>query len=302
MTAVSRLRELLSRPQTHFILACYDALSTRMVAQAGYPLAFLSGYGVSASRLGLPDIGYSTQTEVVAQVRDICGPLPGFPLIVDADTGYGNAMNVRRTVVELARAGAAALLLEDQVTPKKCGHIGPRAVVSRQEARMKIRAAVDARRESGQDIVIVARTDARRLLGFDEALKRCLDFQEEGADMVFMEALQDVGEMQRFVRAMALPTWGNNSRGQENYMSYLPRATLRDIGFRIVTDPTLLFSVAQALRQHLEAHRADDEAAYPPQISFAQMNAILGLADHTAIEDRYAPAAQAEAQAGTRAS
>lgn len=292
MTAAPRLRELLAHPQTHFILACYDALSARMIAQAGYPLGFLSGYAVSATRLGLPDIGYSTLTEVAAQVRDICGPLPGFPLIADADTGYGNAMNARRTVVEIARAGAAGLLLEDQFTPKKCGHIGPRAVISRQEARLKIRAAVEARRESGHDIVIVARTDARRLLGFEEALKRCLDFQEEGADMVFMEALQDVGEMERFVNAMAIPTWGNNSRGQENYMSYLPRATLRDIGFRIVTDPTLLFSVAHAIRQHLDAHRADDETTYPPQATFAQMNAILGLADHTALENRYAPAAE----------
>ncbi|MCJ0765502.1 isocitrate lyase/PEP mutase family protein [Variovorax terrae] len=290
MNAVTRLRELLARPDTHFIPACYDALSTRMIAHAGYPLAFLSGYGVSASRLGLPDIGYSTQTEVAAQVRDICGPLPGFPLIADADTGYGNAMNARRTVTEFARAGAAGLLLEDQITPKRCGHIGPRAVVSRQEARMKIRAAVDARRESGLDIVILARTDARRLLGFEEALARCLDFQAEGADIVFMEALQDVGEMRRFVRAMEVATWGNNSRGQENHMAYLSRAEVRDIGFRIVTDPTLLFSVAHAIEQHLAAHRADDEAAYPPQVTFGQMNTILDLGRHTSVEARYAAA------------
>lgn len=287
MDATPRLRELLAQPITHFIPACYDALSARMVRDAGYPLVFLSGYGVSATRLGLPDIGFLTQTEIVAQVRDMTANLPGFPVIADADTGHGSAMNVRRTVIELARAGAAGLQIEDQVFPKRCGHIGAKAVVPRAEARAKIRAAVDARADSGRDIVIMARTDARKLTSFDDAMERCLDFQAEGADIIFMEALQDVDEMKKFVRALKVPAWGNNSRGRESFMLYLDRPTVRDIGFRIVTDPTLLFSVTAAIRTHLAAHTADDESVYPQQVSFGQMNEIIGLPQFIEIEQRY---------------
>lgn len=289
MDATQRLRQLLAEPTTHFIPACYDALSARMVRDAGYPLAFLSGYGVSATRLGLPDIGFLTQTEIVAQVRELTANLPGFPVIADADTGHGNALNTRRTVIELARAGAAGLQIEDQVFPKRCGHLGPRPVIPRQEARAKIRAAVDAREASGRDIVIMARTDARRLEGFDAAMERCLDFEAEGADIIFMEALQDVDEMKAFVNALRTPAWGNNSRGQESYMLYLDRGTVRDIGFRIVTDPTLLFSVAATIGAHLAAHRADDESAYPAQVTFTEMNHIMGLPQFNQLDERYQP-------------
>ena len=287
MNAVENLRQLLAEPTTHFVPACYDAMSARMMRNAGYPLTFLSGYQVSATRLGLPDTGYLTLTEMSAQVRDVTTHLPGFPVIVDADTGYGNAMNVRRTVMELRKAGAAGLLLEDQVMPKRCGHIGAKAVVSRQEAVAKIRAAVEARQTSGEDIVILARTDARRLHGFEEAMQRCLEFQAAGADIVFMEALQDIDEMKAFVERMDVPTLGNNSRGGETYMRYLDRKTVREIGFRIVIDPSLLYSVAGAIQAHLAAHMADDETAYPSQVSFAQLNEIVGLSMLNDIERRY---------------
>lgn len=287
MNAVENLRKLLAEPVTHFVPACYDAMSARMMRNAGYPLTFLSGYQVSATRLGLPDTGYLTLTEMTAQVRDVTTHLRGFPVIVDADTGYGNAMNVRRTVMELRKAGAAGLLLEDQVMPKRCGHIGAKAVISREEAVAKIRAADEARQTSGEDMVILARTDARRLLGFDEAMQRCLEFQNAGADIVFMEALQDVDEMKAFVEHMSVPTLGNNSRGGENYMRYLDRETLQEIGFRIVIDPSILYSVAGAIQAHLAAHMADDEAAYPSQVSFAQLNEIVGLSALNEIERRY---------------
>ncbi|MEA3102825.1 MAG: hypothetical protein QOF74_7065 [Caballeronia mineralivorans] len=287
MNAVENLRQLLVEPTTHFVPACYDAMSARMMRNAGYPLTFLSGYQVSATRLGLPDTGYLTLSEMTAQVRDVTTHLPGFPVIVDADTGYGNAMNVRRTVMELRKAGAAGLMLEDQVMPKRCGHIGAKAVISRPEAVAKIRAAVDARETLGEDIVILARTDSRRLLGFEEAMQRCLEFQAAGADIVFMEALQDIDEMKEFVERMDVPTLGNNSRGGETYMRYLDRQTVREIGFRVVIDPSLLYSVAGAIQAHLAAHLADDEAAYPSQVSFAQLNEIVGLSMLNEIERRY---------------
>jgi 2-methylisocitrate lyase-like PEP mutase family enzyme len=189
--------------------------------------------------------------------------------------------------MELSKAGAAGLMLEDQVMPKRCGHIGAKAVISRQEAVAKIRAAADARKESGRDIVILARTDSRRLLGFDEALQRCREFQAAGADIVFMEALQNVDEMKEFVRAMDVPTLGNNSRGNETYMHYLDRQVLREIGFRVVIDPSLLYSVASAIRMHLAAHLADKESVYPPQVSFSELNEIVGLPTLTDIEQRY---------------
>src|SRR5437763_13200696 len=138
---------------------CFDALSTKLIAAAGYQAAFMSGFAVSAVRLGLPDTGLISFGEMLDSLRSCCGAIPGFPVIGDGDTGYGNALNVQRTVVEYARAGAAAVMIEDQVSPKKCGHTRGKQVIGREEARMKIRAAVDARRDA--DLLIIARNDAR---------------------------------------------------------------------------------------------------------------------------------------------
>ena len=165
---------------------CYDALSAKLVADAGYKVTFMSGFGVSAARLGLPDTGLISFSEMLDSLRNCCSAAAKIPLIGDGDTGYGNALNVQRTVVEYARAGAAAVMIEDQVSPKKCGHTRGKQVITRDEARMKIRAAVEAR--SGVDILIMARTDARAVHGFDEALARCRDFEAEGADIIFLEA------------------------------------------------------------------------------------------------------------------
>src|SRR5436190_7111058 len=148
---------------------CYDALSAKLVADAGYKVTFMSGFAVSAARLGLPDTGLISFSEMLDTLRNCCAAT-AIPMIGDGDTGYGNALNVQRTVVEYARAGAAAVMIEDQLSPKKCGHTRGKQVVSRAEARMKIRAAVDACAEA--DILIMARTDARALHGFDEALAR----------------------------------------------------------------------------------------------------------------------------------
>jgi 2-methylisocitrate lyase-like PEP mutase family enzyme len=184
VTPAQRLRELLAQPNVEIMPGCYDALSAKLVADAGYKVTFMSGFAVSAARLGLP--GHRADF-VHRDARTACAtavPAPGkMPLIGDGDTGYGNALNVQRTVVEYARAGAACVMIEDQVSPKKCGHTRGKQVISREEARMKIRAAVDARADA--DILIMARTDARAVHGFDEALARCSDFEAEGADIIF---------------------------------------------------------------------------------------------------------------------
>ena len=207
MTPAQQLRDLLAQPDLEIMPGCYDALSAKLVADAGYKVTFMSGFAVSAARLGLPDTGLISFSEMLDSLRNCCSAAAKIPLIGDGDTGYGNALNVQRTVVEYARAGAAAVMIEDQVSPKKCGHTRGKQVITRDEARMKIRAAVEAR--SGVDILIMARTDARAVHGFDEALARCRDFEAEGADIIFLEAPETEDEMRRFCAAMHKPCMAN---------------------------------------------------------------------------------------------
>src|SRR5258708_15506658 len=206
-TPAQRLRELLAQPNIEIMPGCYGALSAKLVADAGYKITFMSGFAVSAARLGLPDTGLISFTEMLDSLRNCCSAASGIPLVGDGDTGYGNALNVQRTVVEYARAGAAAVMIEDQLSPKKCGHTRGKQVISRDEARMKIRAAVEAR--SDADILILARTDARAVHGFDDALARCRDFEAEGADIIFLEAPETEGEMRAFCSAMRKPCMAN---------------------------------------------------------------------------------------------
>src|SRR5215831_14633138 len=169
MTPAQKLREVLVAPGLEVVPGCFDALSAKLAADAGFKVTFMSGFAVSAARLGQPDTGLISFGEMLDNLRNCVSGAARIPLIGDGDTGYGNALNVQRTVVEYARAGAAAVMIEDQVSPKKCGHTRGKQVVSREEARVKIRAAVEAR----ADILIMARTDARAVHGFDEALARC---------------------------------------------------------------------------------------------------------------------------------
>ena len=175
-----RLRSLLAEPGLLLVPSCFDALSAKLIERAGFRLAFMSGFAVSAARLGLPDTGLISFGELLDQGRNLCAAVK-IPVIGDGDTGFGNAVNVKRTVEGYARAGFAAVMIEDQVAPKRCGHTAGKAVVPRAEALTRIRAAVDAR-EEGADILILARTDARGPLGFDEALERCRAFADLGAD------------------------------------------------------------------------------------------------------------------------
>ena len=163
-TAANRLRKLLDRPEILHIPGCHDALSASLIEQAGFEAAFMSGFAVSASRLGLPDTGLISYNELLDQGRNICSRV-NIPIFGDGDTGFGNALNIKRTVEGYARAGFACIMLEDQVMPKRCGHTKGKDIVSRDEAYSRIQAAVDARNE-GTDILIIARTDARAILGW----------------------------------------------------------------------------------------------------------------------------------------
>ena len=189
----------------------YDALTARIAARVGFDVVFISGYSVSAARLGEPDFGFLTQTEMAEAARSVVR-VSSAPVIVDADTGYGNALNVMRAVSDLQDAGAAGVFLEDQVWPKKCGHMKGKRVVDVEEHAAKIRAAADARGE--RDLFIVARTDARQPLGLDAAIERCLAYKEAGADALFVEAPESEDELREIAVPAAWSFGGEHDRAR----------------------------------------------------------------------------------------
>jgi 2-methylisocitrate lyase-like PEP mutase family enzyme len=217
-------------------------------------------------------------------LRNCCAAANPVPLIGDGDTGYGNALNVQRTVIEYARAGAAGVMIEDQVNPKKCGHTRGKQVIPRQEARMKIRAAVDAR--ANADILIMARTDARAVHGFDEALARCKDFEAEGADIIFLEAPETEDEMRRFCRAMTKPCMANMVPGGKTPVLSLHK--LQQVGYKLALYPVMLLSSAiAAMQATLAALRPESNLPQPPAISFAELQSVVGFPSYWERETKY---------------
>lgn len=283
-TAAAKLRARLAQPDFIMMPACHDALSARLIEEAGYPVGFMSGFTVAAARLALPDTGLASFAEVLDSVRAICTAAPNLLLIADGDTGYGNAINAKRTVREFARAGTAGIMIEDQVSPKRCGHTRGKQVVSQAEARMRIRAAIDARSET--DIVIMARTDARAVHGFDDALERCQLFVEEGADIIFLEAPESVDEMRRFCTAIPKPCMANMV--EDGATPILPPAELAALGYRIAVYPLVMLSAAiTAMRQSLHALKPGSTVAMPDHASFAAIKTLVGFDDYYREEERY---------------
>ncbi len=284
MTPAQRLREILAQPNLEIMPGCYDALSAKLVADAGFRVTFMSGFAVSAARLGLPDTGLISFTEMLDSLRNCCSAAGKVPLIGDGDTGYGNALNVQRTVVEYARAGAGAVMIEDQVSPKKCGHTRGKQVVSRDEARMRIRAAVEA--AAGSDILVMARTDARAVHNFDEALARCKDFEAEGADIIFFEAPETEDEMRQFCKTMKKPCMANLVPGGKTPV--LPPATLQQIGYKLALYPVMLLSSSiAAMQATLAALRPGSTAPQPPSVGFTELQGIVGFPAYWDQETRY---------------
>lgn len=290
MTVGSDLRRLLQGPDLLTVPTCFDALSARLAREAGFPVGFMSGAAVAATRLGMPDTGLITMREMADQLRCICNAVPGLPVIGDGDTGYGNALNVRRTVTEYAQAGAACVMIEDQVTPKRCGHFEGKQVLPRDEARMKIRAAVDAARETG--ILVLARTDARAVHGFEAAIERCRDFEEEGADIVFLEAPVSEQELRDFVRAMRQPAMANIVEGGKTPV--VPPEGLKEMGVKLAVYHPMLFSAMRAMRDALAALRAGQADRAPPVASFDEFKRLAGLPEYDRMAAGYAtPAGKA---------
>ncbi|MAC78806.1 MAG: carboxyvinyl-carboxyphosphonate phosphorylmutase [Rhodobacteraceae bacterium] len=286
MLPADTLRALLAQDACHIMPCCFDALSAKLIQQEGYPLTFMSGFAASASRIGAPDLGLMSYSEVLDQARNITDAID-IPLIGDGDTGYGNAMNVRRTVAGFAKAGCASVMIEDQLAPKRCGHTPGKAVVSRDEAFDRIRAAVDERhalRARGRDILILARTDARHEHGLGEAIERAAMFAELGADILFVEAPRDVDEMTRVCADLPGPKMANIVEGGQT--PDLSNAELRDIGYSIAAYPlSLMASAMQAMVTTLRAMRQDQR---PGQMDFVELRKRIGFDDYYEASEAYA--------------
>ena len=248
--ATTRLRELIGRGPTLYVPGCYNAMSAKVLEGAGFGAIYMTGYGTSLSLTGLPDVGLTTMSEMVANARYIASAVR-IPLIADADTGFGNAINVIRTVREYIGAGVAGIHLEDQVNPKRCGHVAGRLVIPMEEAVGKIRAAADTRNEHDPDFVLVARTDARGAHGgsLDEAIGRVNAYLEAGADLAFVEGPTTAEEVRRILKEVKGPVFYNMT-------GVSPRFTLeemRAMGIAVCISPNAMLRSALGAMHDLAA-------------------------------------------------
>jgi methylisocitrate lyase len=285
MTAAQQIRAAVAE-RAVLMPGVYDALTARIAARVGFDVVFISGYSVSAARLGEPDFGFLTGSEMAEAARAVCRVAKA-PVIVDADTGYGNALNVMRAVRELQDAGAAGVFLEDQVWPKKCGHMQGKRVVDVEEHASKIRAACDARGE--RDLFVVARTDARQPLGLEAAIERCLAYKEAGADALFVEAPESEGELERIAEALPGPLVANMI--ERGVTPQLTRTRLEQLGFNLIVCPLAgLFAAARAVWDVLAELRDQETTAgaLDRMLAFDDFNELVELEARYADEARYA--------------
>jgi len=263
----------------------FDTLSAMIAQRVGYPMGFVSGYSVAATMIGEPDLGLLTQTEMIERARRICMSV-NIPIIVDADTGYGNPLNVHRTVQELIAAGAAGCFLEDQVWPKRCGHMRGKRIIEREEYVQKIRAAVDAR--AGRDFFIVARTDALAAVDMDEAIRRVTEARAAGADASFVEAPGSLEQLAEIGRRAPAPNVANMIEGGRTPV--LSKEQLHAMGFHLILHPLAgLFAAAKAMEiVYARLHATGSSAgAAAPQMDFAQFNELIGVDRKYALAERF---------------
>jgi len=284
--APARLRELLNSGQTVVAPGAFDPLAARLVEEAGFAAVYMTGFGTSAALLGRPDVGLLTMTEMADSAGRIAACVD-IPLIADADTGYGNPLNVIRTVGAYEAAGVAGLHIEDQVAPKKCGHMEGKQVIGADEMAQKVRAAVDARIDP--DFVIIARTDARAVEGLDSALDRARRYRDAGADVLFIEALVSEAEIEAAAAAFPdVPLLFNWAEGGKTPPVSLGRLT--ELGYRIVIFPigTLLAATAAMRRILQEIAAAGTPASLLGELpTFGEFTDFIGLPEVRGIEQRY---------------
>lgn len=293
MLVTSRLRELLAGPNLVVAPGAYDALSARLVAQAGFSAAYMTGFGTAASTLGQPDVGLVTMSEMVNRAAALTSVMGDCPLIADADTGYGNPINIRRTLREYERAGVAAIHIEDQVWPKKCGHMEGKQVIPMEEMVQKIRAAVDAREDP--DLIIIGRTDANGVYGLEEAIRRAKAYRNAGADMLLIEALRSREEMlivtDTFRDVPLVFNWVESGK-----TPLLSLDEIHYLGFKLVLfSVSLLFAATHnvlALLELLKQGRTSKDFA-EQMVTFSQFTEHVGLPAIQSLERRYGLAQEA---------
>jgi len=280
------LRRLVDQKAGVVIPGAYDGVSAKLVERAGFPAVYMTGYGTSASRLGLPDLGFAGLAEMADHARNMAAAVD-VPLIADADTGYGNALSVRRTVAAYEAAGVAALHIEDQVAPKRCGHLSGHQVIPRGEFAGKIRAAAEARTDP--DLLIIARTDAISAMDVDEALRRGEAAAKAGADVLFVEAPRDEAQVERIARELGTPLLYNYAPGGRSPL--LPFARLRSLGFAIILLPvdTLLVAVKAMADFLREVKTRDDVLSLADRyVAFREFNDLIGVNAQLALAQQYA--------------
>ena len=281
LSPADSLRKLLDRPSLLSMPGCHDAISAKLCEQAGFETAFMSGFAVSASRLGLPDTGLISYAELLNQGQNICEAV-SIPIWGDGDTGFGNAINIKRTVKGYAKAGFACIMLEDQIAPKRCGHTKGKSIVSRDEAAMRIQAAVDARNE-GADILIMARTDARATDSLEEAITRCQMFHEIGADINFLEAPESIEEMQQYCSQVDGYKVANLI--EHGKTPLLHHDQLEAMGYKIAVYPLTLLNVSiQAMQQSLVALKNGEKTSV---MDFNDLTKAVGFPEYYDEEEQY---------------
>ena len=275
MNIRKQFRRLVEAEEILVMPGAYDALSAKLIEAAGFDAAYLTGYGQAASKLGAPDVGLMSMAEMLERTADMVAAV-NIPVACDADTGFGNTVNVIRTIREYERAGAAAIQLEDQIMPKKCGHMLGRQIISAEEMAEKIRGAVAAR--SDPDFLIIARTDARTTHGVEEAIRRGKLYEEAGADIIFIESLESVEEMKQINREITKPTIANMVEGGRT--PFLSAKELQEIGYNMVVyHIATLYTATKAVYDMLVNFRKNGTpAAYKDKmVDFSQFNEFIGL-------------------------
>jgi len=278
------LRERLSRPEILVAPGVHDALAAKIAERAGFEAVYFTGAGFSYTHLGTPDLGLVSLSETVWRLAAIA-EATRLPVIADGDTGYGNALNIGRTVREFERAGAAAIQIEDQAFPKRCGHLTGKALISAEEMVGKIKAAVDARRTG---LLVIGRTDARSVEGFEAALERALSYKEAGADVLFVEAPESRAELERVAGALPPPAMANMVEGGVTPM--LSARELEAAGYRLVIFPGAAVRVSAAAMVRLMRvlrEQGTTDGLSGEMLSFEELNDLLGLPEFQRREKRY---------------
>ena len=290
MRPTTQFRRLLQQPGIIMAPGAYDCLTAKLIETAGFPAVYMTGAGTSVARLGYPDLALATMTEMRDNAAAIAA-IVDIPVIADADTGYGGILNVRRTIRQYERSGVAALHLEDQESPKRCGHLNDKRVIPLADMLPKIRAAVDARTDD--DFTIIVRTDALAVTGWDDAINRCQEYINAGADALFVEALRTPDEVARAARELDIPLLYNYVETGKSPL--LSAHELERLGFKIVIFPaSALLTATQAVRQTLAALKQQGTTAHllENMTSLQDCFEAVGLSDMLAADARYAsPAA-----------